>query len=93
MICITDIYVLYNLIQGHPWHAKVAHVVLLNMPISPLLLVLEVCNVKPAYRKSWPGNLLMWSDLALGPSFMVKLEIGRICGQMLDVSTDKGQLT
>ena len=23
----------------------------------------------------------------------LKLEIGRICGQMLDVSTDKGQLT
>ena len=32
-----------------------------------LLLVLEVCNVKPAYRKSWAGNLLMWSDLTLDP--------------------------
>ena len=26
-----------------------------------LLLVLKACNVKPAYRKSWAGNLLMWS--------------------------------
>ena len=34
-----------------------------------LLLVLEVCNMKPTYRKSWARNLLMWSDLALGPSF------------------------
>ena len=28
-----------------------------------LLLVLEVLNVKPACRKSWAVNLLMWSDL------------------------------
>ena len=40
--------------------------------LSPLLLVLEVCNVKPTYRKSWTANLLMWSDLTLGPSFKVK---------------------
>ena len=42
------------------------------VPISPLLLVLEVCSVKPTYRKSWAGNLLMCSDLTLGPSFKVK---------------------
>ena len=28
--------------------------------------------MKPTYRKSWNGNLLVWSDLALGPSFKVK---------------------
>ena len=33
---------------------------------------LEVCNVKPTYRKSWAGDLLMWSDLTLGPSFEIK---------------------
>ena len=27
---------------------------------------------KPTYRKSWTGNLLMWSDLTLGSSFKVK---------------------
>ena len=27
---------------------------------------------KPAYRKSWAGNLLVWSYLTLGPSFKVK---------------------
>ena len=37
-----------------------------------LLLVQEVCNVKPTCRKSWAGNLLMCSDLTLGPSFKVK---------------------
>ena len=37
-----------------------------------LLLVLEVWHVKPIYRISWAGNLLMWSDLTLGPSFKVK---------------------
>ena len=42
------------------------------MLITCLLLVLEFCNVKPTYRKSWTGNLLMWSDLTLSPSFKVK---------------------
>ena len=27
---------------------------------------------KPTYRKSWAGNLMMWSDLTLDPSFKVK---------------------
>ena len=37
-----------------------------------LLLVIQVWDGKPTYRKSWAGNLLMWSDLTLGPSFKVK---------------------
>ena len=40
--------------------------------INHFFLVLEVYNVKASYRKSWPGNLLVWSDLTLGPSFQVK---------------------
>ena len=28
--------------------------------------------MKSTYRKSWVGNLLMWSELTLGPSFKVK---------------------
>ena len=44
----------------------------LGVVITLLLLVLEVCNVKPAYMKSWAGNLLMLSDLTLDPSFKVK---------------------
>ena len=39
--------------------------------ITHLLLILEVCNVKPTCRISWAGNLLM-SDLTFGPSFKVK---------------------
>ena len=39
--------------------------------VTHLLLVLEVCNVKPTYRKSWAGNILMWSDLTLDHSFKV----------------------
>ena len=42
------------------------------MPVSPSLLVLEVCNIKPTYRKSLTENLLMWSDLTLDPFFKVK---------------------
>ena len=44
----------------------------LNVLITRLLLVIEVCNVKPTYTKSLAGNLLMWSDLILDPSFNVK---------------------
>ena len=40
--------------------------------ITRLLLVLEVCDGIPTYRKSWAGNLLVWSDLTLGPPFKVK---------------------
>ena len=39
----------------------------LKVLIIHLLLVLEVCNVKPTYRKSCAVNLLMLSDLTLGP--------------------------
>ena len=35
----------------------------LKVLITHLLLVLEVRNVKPTYRKSWAVNLLMWLDL------------------------------
>ena len=41
----------------------------LKMLITRLLLVPQVCNVKPTDRKSLAGNLLMLSDLTLGPSF------------------------
>ena len=40
--------------------------------ITHLLLVLEVWDDKPTYRKSWAGNLVVWSDLTLGLSFKVK---------------------
>ena len=42
------------------------------MLITRLLLVLEVWDGKPTYRKSWAGNFLAWLDLTLGPSFKVK---------------------
>ena len=44
----------------------------LKVLITRLLLVLEVWDGKPTSRKSWAGNLLLWSDLTLGPSFKVK---------------------
>ena len=56
------------LLQGQTRIAKHKKKVL----ITGLLLVLEVWDGKPTYRKSWAGNLLVWSDLTLGPSFKVK---------------------
>ena len=44
----------------------------LQVLITRLLLTLEVCKVKPTYKKSWAGNLVMWSDLTLHPSLKVK---------------------
>ena len=44
----------------------------LKVLITRLLFVLEVWNGKPTYRKSWAGNLLVWSDLTLDPAFKVK---------------------
>ena len=43
-----------------------------KVPITRLLLVVEVWDGKPTYRKSWAGNLLVRLDLTLGPSFKVK---------------------
>ena len=40
--------------------------------IVRLLSVLEVWDGKPTYRKSWAGNLFLWSDLTLDPSIKVK---------------------
>ena len=38
-----------------------------------LLIIGPRCwDGKPTYRKSWAGNLLVWTDLTLGPSFKVK---------------------
>ena len=37
-----------------------------------LLLILEVCNVKPTCRISWAGNLPMLLNLTFDPSFKVK---------------------
>ena len=49
----------------------------LKVLITRLLLVLEVWDGKPAYRKSWAGNLLVWSDLTLGPSFQGQTRIAK----------------
>ena len=54
------------LIQGQMRIAK------LKVLITRLLMVLEVWDGKLTYRKSWAGNLLVWSDSTLDPSFKVK---------------------
>ena len=56
------------LLQGQTRIAKLY----LKVLITRLLLVVEVWDGKPTYRKSWAGNLLVWSDLTLGLSFKVK---------------------
>ena len=53
-------------VQGQTRIAK------LKMLIPRLLLVVQVWEGKPTYRKSWAGNLLVWSGLTLDLSFKVK---------------------
>ena len=60
----VDRFDLGPLLQGQTWIAKVV--------ITPLLLVVQVWDGKPTYMKSGAGNLLVWSDLTLDPSFKVK---------------------
>ena len=55
------------LLQGQTRIAK-----LKSIYNSLVIQVLEVWDGKPTYRKSWAGNLLLWSDLTLDLSFKVK---------------------
>ena len=53
-------------LQGHTRIAK------LKSAYNSLIIGPRVWDGKPTYRESWTGNLLVWSDLTLGPSFKVK---------------------
>ena len=59
-------FYLWPLLQGQ------MKIVKLKSTYNSLVLGTRVCNVKPTYMKSWARNLLMCSDLTLGPSFKVK---------------------
>ena len=63
------------LVQGQTSIAKLRsayNLLIIGPRVTHLLLVLEVWDGIPTYRKSCAGNLLGWSDLTLGPSFKVK---------------------
>ena len=57
---------LWPLLQGQTTIAK------FKSTYNSLIIGLEFSNVKPTYRKSWAGNLLMSLDLTLAPCFEVK---------------------
>ena len=48
------------------------------MLITRLLLVLQVWDGKPTYRKSWAGNLVVWLDLTLGPLIQGQTRIAKL---------------
>ena len=50
----------------------------LKVLITRLLLVLEVWDGKPTYRKSWAGNLLVWLDLTVGPLLQGQTRIAKL---------------
>ena len=54
------------LVQGQTRIAK------LKSAYNSLIIGPRGLDGKPTYRKSWAGNLLVWSDLTLGSSFKVK---------------------
>ena len=59
-------FVLGSLVQGHTRLAK------LKSAYNSLIIGPRVLGWYTTYRKSSAGNLLVWSDLTLGPSFKVK---------------------
>ena len=58
-----------------PGQTKIAK---LKVLITRVLLVLEVWDGKPTYRKSWAGILLVWSDLTWGPLLQGQLRIAKL---------------
>ena len=54
------------LLQGQTRVAK------LKSAYNSLIIGPRGWDGKATYRKSWAGNLLVWSDLTLDPSFKVK---------------------
>ena len=46
--------------------------------ISCLLLLLPVFDVIPTNRKSWAGNLLVWSDLIWGPLLQGPMRLAKL---------------
>ena len=51
------------LLQGQTRIAK------LKIAYDSLIIGPRGLGCESTYRKSWAGNLLVWSDLTLGPSF------------------------
>ena len=59
-------YDLGPLFQGQTRRAR------LKSAYSSLIFGNRRLDSKAAYRKSWAGNLLVWLDLTVDPSFKVK---------------------
>ena len=62
----VDRFDLGPLLQGQTRIAK------LKSAYNSLIIGPRGFDDKPTYRKSWAGNLLVWSDLTLGTLFKVK---------------------
>ena len=54
------------LLQGQTRTAK------LKSAYNLLIIGPRCWDGKPTYRKSWAGNILVWLDMTLDPSFKVK---------------------
>ena len=49
-----------------------ARIAKLKSAYNSLIIGLQVWDGEPTYRKSWAGNILVWSDLTLGTSYKVQ---------------------
>ena len=50
----------------------------LKSAYNSLSMVLEVWDGKQTYKKSWTGNLLVWSDLTFGPLLQGQIRIAKL---------------
>ena len=60
------------LLQGQTRIAK------LKVLRTRLLLVIQVWDGKPTYRKSWTGNLMVWFDLTFDPLLQSQTRIAKL---------------
>ena len=66
-----------------PGQTKIAK---LKVLITRVLLVLEVWDGKPTYRKSWAGILLVWSDLGWDSFGVVRFDLGPLLQGQLRIA-------
>ena len=69
---------IFGLILKNKMAATGVSLPLMKRVILPLLLVLEVWDGKPTCRKSWAGNLLVWSDLTFGPLLQGQIRTAKL---------------
>ena len=69
---------IFGIILKNTMAAKGVSLSVMKSAYISLIIVLEVWDGKPTYRKSWAGNLLVWSGLTLDPLRQGQMRIAKL---------------